>query len=92
MKVKKITKPFEGDTYLVAQAINRNAEMLENALKRIEKLEKDKRKDEDTTKEESVADKVRAEFEKQEKWLSQAGYNAYNVSLAFNSVKRALGK
>lgn len=78
-KVKKITKPFEGDTYLVAQAINRNAEMLENALKRIEKLEKDKRKDEDTTKEESVADKVRAEFEKQEKWLSQAGYNAYNV-------------
>lgn len=37
-----------------------------------------------------VLDKIRAEIEKQEKWLLQAGYNTYNVDIAFNSIKRAL--
>lgn len=40
-------------------------------------------------KEESTLDKVRAELEKQEKWLAEAGYNAYNVSIAFNSIRLA---
>ena len=39
-----------------------------------------------------VVDKIRAEIEKQEKWLMQAGYNAYNVDIAFNSIKLALSE
>lgn len=30
------------------------------------------------------------EFER--KWLSDAGYNAYNVDIAFNSIKRVLAE
>ena len=41
---------------------------------------------------EVVLDKIRAEIEKQEKWLLQAGYNTYNVDIAFNSIKLALAK
>ena len=41
-------------------------------------------------KEDSTLDKVRVELEKQEKWLAEAGYNAYNVSIAFNSIRLAL--
>lgn len=37
-----------------------------------------------------VLDKIRAEIEKQEKWLLQAGYNAYNVDIAFSSIKSVL--
>lgn len=86
MKVKKVSKPFEGDNYMVAQAINRNAEVLEDALRRIEKLER-QRKDEETTKEDPVADRIKAEFKRQGKWLFQAGYNAYNVDLAFRTLE-----
>lgn len=42
--------------------------------------------------EREVLDEVRAEIEKQEKWLLQAGYNAYNVDIAFNSIKLALAE
>lgn len=37
-------------------------------------------------------DKIRAEIEKQEKWLLQAGYNAYNVDIAFSSIKSVLAE
>ena len=37
-----------------------------------------------------ISDKIRAEIEKQEKWLMIAGYNTYNVDIAFNSIKSAL--
>ena len=30
------------------------------------------------------------EIENQEKWLLEAGYNAYNLDIAFNSIKSAL--
>ena len=40
----------------------------------------------------SIFDKIKAEVEEQEKWLAEAGYNAYNVDIAFESVKRALKK
>lgn len=159
MKVKKITKPtLEGDTYLVAQAVNNNAEVLENALNRIKALEREPfknayiqaAKERDiaieqlnelgyswgekirpcektvsvqdcinaientdcelspqaweeitsnimslssvTPKQEPILEEVRAKIEEQEKWLAEAGYNAYNVSIAFDSIKRALGK
>ena len=34
-----------------------------------------------------VLDKIRKEIEKQEKWLMDAGYNAYNVDIAFDAIK-----
>ena len=37
-------------------------------------------------------DKIRAEIERQEKWLMDAGYNAYNVDIAFSSIKSALAE
>ena len=44
------------------------------------------------TPQEPVIDKVKAEIEKQDKWLVQAGYNAYNVDVAFNSIKRVIAE
>ena len=38
-------------------------------------------------REAKVLDKIKAEIEKQEKWLLQAGYNQYNVDIAFHSIK-----
>lgn len=37
-----------------------------------------------------VLDKIRAEIDRQEKWLMCAGYNAYNVDIAFNSIRSAV--
>ena len=37
-----------------------------------------------------VLDKIRAEIDTQEKWLSQAGYSAYNTDIAFSAIKRAI--
>lgn len=39
-----------------------------------------------------VLDKVKTEIEKQDKWLAQAGYTAYNVDIAFNSIKRVIAE
>lgn len=39
-----------------------------------------------------VLDKIRAEIDRQEKWLMSAGYNAYNVDIAFNSIKSVLSE
>ena len=37
-------------------------------------------------------DKMRAEIDRQEKWLLQAGYTAYNVDIAFDSIKSVLAE
>lgn len=37
-------------------------------------------------------DKAITEIETQEKWLAEAGYNAYNVGVAFCAIKHALRK
>lgn len=37
-----------------------------------------------------VFDKIRTEIDRQEKWLLQAGYTAYNVDIAFDSIKSVL--
>jgi hypothetical protein len=190
MKVKKVSKPtLECDTYLIAQAVNHNAEVLEEALNRIKKLEnrmtkeetagkpieiEEFSKSEDMTREEAIdlvikvfdtlegecnieydwskehnardmainaleqepfkdayinyikqvvkerdiaigqlnelgyslgekirpcdkeqkatIDEVIAEIDKQGEWLAEAGYNAYNVDIAFGSIIRALRK
>jgi hypothetical protein len=41
---------------------------------------------------EDTKDEVIAEIEAQEKWLAEAGYDAYNVGVAFYAIKRALRK
>ena len=41
---------------------------------------------------EPVLDKIRAEINRQEKWLLQAGYTAYNVDIAFDTIKAVLAK
>ena len=35
----------------------------------------------------NVLNKIRAEIDRQEKWLLQAGYIAYNVDIAFDAIK-----
>ena len=42
--------------------------------------------------EREVLDKIRAEIETQEKWLLKAGYNSYNVDIAFSSIKSVLAE
>lgn len=37
-------------------------------------------------------DKIRAEIDRQEKWLLQAGCTAYNVDIAFDAIKSAVGR
>lgn len=37
-----------------------------------------------------VLDNIKAEIEKQEKWLMSAGCNTYNIDIAFNSIKKVL--
>ena len=41
---------------------------------------------------EPILDKIRAEIEQQERWLMNAGYNAYNVGIAFNAIKLVVDK
>ena len=45
-----------------------------------------------TTLKQKPIDKVKAEVEEQEKWLMSAGYNAYNVRIAFDAIKLAVEK
>lgn len=37
-----------------------------------------------------ILDKIRAEIDRQEKWLLQAGYTPYNVDIAFDSIKAVM--
>lgn len=41
---------------------------------------------------ESSANKIIAEIESQEKWLLSAGYNAYNIDIAFKSILSRIRK
>lgn len=41
---------------------------------------------------EPVLDKIKTEIDNQDKWLAQAGYTAYNVDIAFNSIKRVIAE
>ena len=37
-----------------------------------------------------VVDELKTEIERQEKWLSRAGYSAYTVDIAFDTIKSVL--
>ena len=39
-----------------------------------------------------VLDKIRSEIDRQEKWLLQAGCTDYNVDIAFDAIKSAVGR
>lgn len=39
-----------------------------------------------------VLDKIKVEIERQEKWLLQAGYTAYNTDIAFDAIKSVLAE
>ena len=39
-----------------------------------------------------VLDKIRTEINRQEKWLLQAGYTAYNVDIAFDAIKSVVAE
>lgn len=39
-----------------------------------------------------VLDKIRAEIDRQGKWLLQAGCTAYNVDIAFDAIKSVLAE
>lgn len=39
-----------------------------------------------------ILDKIRAEIDRQEKWLLQAGYTAYNIDIAFDAIKAVLAE
>ena len=40
----------------------------------------------------AIVDKIRAEIDRQEKWLSQAGYTPYNTDIAFDAIRSALAE
>ena len=42
--------------------------------------------------EREVLDKIRAEIDRQQKWLLQAGYTAYNVDIAFDAIKAVVAE
>ena len=39
-----------------------------------------------------VLEQIRTEIERQEKWLMDAGYNAYNTDIAFKAIKHAIAE
>lgn len=40
----------------------------------------------------NIIEQIRAEINQQEKWLMDAGYNAYNIDIAFSSIKLVVDK
>lgn len=43
-------------------------------------------------RQEPILDKIITEIEKQDKWLAQAGYNAYNVDIVLDAIKSAVAE
>ena len=40
----------------------------------------------------NIIEQIRTEINRQEKWLLQAGYTAYNVDIALDAIKAVLTK
>ena len=47
---------------------------------------------EDRDRLQNIIEQIRAEINRQEKWLLQAGYTAYNVDIAFDTIKAVLAE
>lgn len=39
-----------------------------------------------------VLDKIKAEIDRQQKWLLQAGHTVYNVDIAFDAIKAVVAE
>ena len=48
--------------------------------------------DEGVTTADDVLDKIRAEIDRQQKWLLRAGYTAYNVDIALDAIKAVVAE
>lgn len=46
----------------------------------------------ESLEQEPILNKIKDEIDKQEKWLLQAGYNAYNVDIAFDAIKAVVAE
>ena len=46
----------------------------------------------DSIREGTPLDDLKAEIDRQEKWLLQAGYTPYNVDIAFDAIKSVLAE
>lgn len=87
-KVRKVSKPtLHVDTYLIAQAVNHNAELLEGALNRIKELEKVKPCEEG---QEPILEKVRAEIEALPK--TYPFVNHFDMYVKEDDVKKIIDK
>ena len=40
----------------------------------------------------NIIEQIRTEINRQEKWLLQVGYTAYNVDIAFDTIKAVLAE
>jgi hypothetical protein len=40
----------------------------------------------------NIIEQIRTEIDRQEKWLLQTGYTAYNVDIAFDTIKAVLAE
>lgn len=82
---KKIIKALEQET-VSKESYDHEYFLRKDFEIKIDKLQRQLK--EQTMKE----DKIRAELEKQEKWLLQAGCNTYNVDIAFSSIISTLAE
>lgn len=74
----------ESVDFRVAQGSNGQRDLIINFIENLPSVQ--------SKPETEVLDKIRAEIDRQEKWLMCAGYNAYNVDIAFNSIKSVLSE
>lgn len=77
-----------------------NSEYTDEIIEALERSEKFQQKAEvvismlrtDRDRLEDAIEKIRAEIDRQEKWLLQAGCTAYNVDIAFDAIKSVVAE
>ena len=70
--------------------VNGKTYCVETLIADNERLRKDVIASADTIR--LVLDKIKDEIDRQEKWLLQAGYTAYNVDIALDTIKSVLAE
>ena len=81
---------IDGDRIITAQLYDeQHEEYIEKKMSIIEYV--NAYTDEGVTEADNVLHKIRAEIDRQQKWLFHAGCTAYNVDIAFDAIKSAVG-
>lgn len=70
---------INGKTYCVETLIADNARLRKDVIANADNIR-------------LVLDQIRAEIDRQEKWLLQAGYTTYNVDIAFDAIKSIIAE